>query len=273
LKIIDWNIAHRDEPWYILSESDADLALLQEAGPPPEDIAVKFDIDPSPWRTAGAGVNRPWRTAVVRLKKSIGIEWIVPKPISVALRDDLPISREGTLAAAIVTPAKGEPVIVVSMYAVWEKPHKITKSGWIYADGSAHRVISDLSALVGQQSRHRIIAAGDLNVLYGYGEHGNDYWASRYNSIFMRMKSIGLTFIGPQTPNGRQAEPWPEELPMNSSNVPTYHTNRQTPATATRQLDFVFASDGLVDHVKVSAMNEPENWGPSDHCQIEIDVT
>ena len=66
----------------------------------------------------------------------------------------------------------------------------------------------------------------------------------------MRMKAIGLTFIGPQTPNGHQADPWPKELPIISSNVPTYHTNRQNPATATQQLDFVFASDGLAGHVK-----------------------
>jgi exonuclease III len=54
--------------------------------------------------------------------------------------------------------------------------------------------------------------------------------------------------------------------------VPTFHHNRQTPATATRQLDFVFASQSLADSVSVRALNEPDEWGPSDHCRVVIDV-
>ena len=79
--------------------------------------------------------------------------------------------------------------------------------------------------------------------------------------------------VGPQTPNGRQAQPWPDELPCGSVNVPTYHTRRNAPATATRQLDFVFASESIADHVSARALNEIDEWGPSDHCQIEIVVS
>lgn len=67
VKLISWNIAHREDAWRQLSDSDADIALLQEAAEPPTDIAGKFDINPAPWCTAGAGLNRPWRTAIVRL--------------------------------------------------------------------------------------------------------------------------------------------------------------------------------------------------------------
>ena len=38
LKIVSWNIARRAEPWRVLLESDADIALLQKAAPPPNDI-------------------------------------------------------------------------------------------------------------------------------------------------------------------------------------------------------------------------------------------
>ena len=65
------------------------------------------------------------------------------------------------------------------------------------------------------------------------------------------MEALGLSFVGPQTSGARQADPWPEELPPDSKNVPTYHSNRQTPATATRQLDFVFASEGLANSFRV----------------------
>jgi endonuclease/exonuclease/phosphatase family metal-dependent hydrolase len=272
VKLIAWNIARRDEAWRYLLDTDADIALLSEAAAPPADVARRVDVDPVPWRTAGAGLNRPWRAAVVRLSKRVEVQWLEPKPVLDAVPGDLAVSRPGTLAAAIVTPGVGEPFVVASMYGAWEKPHATTGSGWIYADGSVHRLISDLSALVGQQAGHSILAAGDLNILYGYGENGSPYWASRYATVFARMAALGLSFIGPQAPAGRRAEPWPDELPVESANVPTYHTSHQTPATATRQLDFVFASAGLAKRVRVSARNEPDHWGPSDHCRVEIEV-
>ena len=135
-----------------------------------------------------------------------------------------------------------------------------------------HRLISDLSVFASKQSRQNIIVAGDLNVLYGYGEYGDVYWAGRYETVFSRMAALGLSFVGPQAPDGRRAEPWPDALPRNSNNVPTYHTKSQTPATCTRQLDFVFASQGLADRVRVSALNKPDQWGPSDHCRVEIQI-
>lgn len=272
VKLITWNIARRDEAWRYLLETDADIALLQEAAAPPTDVAGRLDVDPAPWRTAGAGMNRPWRAAVARLSRRVGVQWLEPKVVADALPGELAVSRLGTLAAAIVTPSAGDPFVAVSMYAPWERPHATTGSGWIYADGSVHRLISDLSALVGQQAGHRIIAAGDLNILHGYGEAGSGYWASRYATVFARMTALGLSFVGPQAPAGRRAEPWPEELPMGSDNVPTYHASHQTPATATRQLDFVFASTGLAERIRVCALNEIDHWGPSDHCRVEIEV-
>jgi len=142
----------------------------------------------------------------------------------------------------------------------------------IYPDGSVHRVISDLSSLIGRETGHRLLAAGDLNILYGYGEHGSGYWGSPLCHCVSRMSALGLVFVGPQAPGGRRADPWPDELPRSSNNVPTYHTARQAPAGATRQLDFVFASSGLAPGVRVTALNEPDRWGPSDHCRVVIEV-
>jgi hypothetical protein len=130
-----------------------------------------------------------------------------------------------------------------------------------------------LSVFVREQPDHNILVAGDLNVLYGHGEAGNEYWASRYATVFIRMVALGLSFLGPQAPAGRSADPWPDELPRSSKNVPTYYSSRQSPATCTRQLDFVFASMRLANRVRVTALNSLEQWGPSDHCRVEIEVT
>jgi len=272
LKIIAWNLAHREESWRFLVGTGADIALVQEAATPPPEVAQRIGVDSAPWKTAGAGCYRPWRTAVVKLSDRVDVEWLEAKAIPDAQPCELAVSRPGTLAVAILTPPTGEPMLVASMYAPWEKSHAKIRSSEIYADASVHRVISDLSTVIPPKHEHRIIAAGDLNILYGYGEDGNAFWASRYETVFQRMAALGLPFVGPQAPQGRQAEPWPKELPRSSNNVPTYHTSHQTPASATRQLDFVFASNVLIDRVRVSALNEPDQWGPSDHCRVSITV-
>jgi len=93
LKIISWNIAHRDEAWHSLTDTDADVALLQEAAAPPADIAHRFEVDSAPWMTAGAGVKRSWRTAIVRLSTSVKVQWFEAKPVGDALPGELAVSR------------------------------------------------------------------------------------------------------------------------------------------------------------------------------------
>lgn len=273
LKILSWNIAHRTKPWRELLASNADVALLQEAKPPPPDIADKVGVDRAPWKIEAKGFNCPWRAAVVSLSKRVKVDFIDALPLAEAPGRSLGVSRPGTLAAADITdPDTHEQFTLVSLYGFWESPRSKAKRAWIYADASVHRLISDLSVFIASETKHRIIAAGDLNILHGYGEKGNEYWAKRYATVFDRMSALGLEFVGPQYPNGSKAKPRPAELPAESANVPTYHTARQGPAGATRQLDFVFASRELAPRVSVCALNRPEEWGPSDHCRIAIDV-
>jgi endonuclease/exonuclease/phosphatase family metal-dependent hydrolase len=270
MKIIAWNIAQRPAAWRCLANSDADVALLQEATDPPADLKAKIGCDTQPWQCAGGSPK--WRAAVVKLSNRAEVQWLDAKPLAEAQGGELGISRPGTLAAAVVAPPQGEPFIAVSVYGQWEVPHGLTRSKFIYADASVHRLISDLSVFLAKKPKQGILIAGDLNILCGYGEASDPYWASRYATVFDRMAALGLSFVGPQAPGGRQAEPWPDELPRMSKNVPTYHSRAQTPATCTRQLDFVFASDSLAGRLRVRALNDPDQWGPSDHCRVEIEV-
>jgi len=52
----------------------------------------------------------------------------------------------------------------------------------------------------------------------------------------------------------------------------TYHTSTQGTPGATRQLDFVFASEELQNAVHTRALNDPMEWSSSDHCRAVIDV-
>jgi hypothetical protein len=187
-------------------------------------------------------------------------------------QDDLGVSLPGTLAACELIQESGERITVASIYGAWTSPVPWKKGGWIYADASVHRLISDLSALVASQRGHRIIVAGDLNILHGHGDHGSDYWRARYQTVFDRMAAIGLPFVGPQHPNGELCASWPAELPRDSRNVPTFRTAKADPSSATRQLDFVFASLDLAGRIRVRARNAAAEWGPSDHCRLDIEV-
>ncbi|MCY4653448.1 MAG: hypothetical protein OXC95_09825 [Dehalococcoidia bacterium] len=261
LKIISWNIARRHTAWRCLPDSDADIALLQEAGMPPDDVAARIDVAPVLFLDENG--HRISRSAIAKLSDRARIEWLTPTPLNRPDAGDFVVSHPNSISAAIVTPPKGEPFTVVSFAAEYESPYR---SSWNITDASLHRIISDLSLFIGRQRGHRVIAAGDLSVYHGYGEDTSGYWKGRYATVFDRMAAIGMPFAGPQHPNGRQTDPWPEWLSRDSLNVPTYRHSSGTE----HQLDFVFASESMADSVQVSALNYPDDWGPSDHCRIEI---
>lgn len=227
VKILSWNIGRRADAWQHLLDSDVDVGLLQEAKPPPLELAKHIEVDPATWYTAGSSANRPWRTAVANLSDRVQLQPWLLAPITDASLGQLAVSRPGTLAVADMTlPSTGEVVTLVSVYGAWENPIPSVGSSWIYADASVHRLISDLSVLIGRQRGHKIIVAGDLNVLYGYGEGGSRYWRVRYDTIFSRMEALGLPLVGPSLPEGgRPPVPWPSELPPSSTTVPTFRTS------------------------------------------------
>ena len=213
----------------------------------------------------------------MKLSDRVEVEWFKQVgQISEVAEDEVAVSGIGTIAAARVTPHGGPPFIVVSMYAQWIKPHPSTNSKWRvgYSDGSAHRIISDLSAFIGDTDpgTHRILAAGDLNMFYGATHDNPLSLTDRERTVFERMDALGLEFLGPQSPDGRQANPTPQGLPEGTKNVPTYYTTTRSPETAENQLDYAFASRGFHKEVTVEAMNSPEEWGSSDHCRLLIEV-
>ena len=94
----------------------------------------------------------------------------------------------------------------------------------------------------------------------------------RERSVWARFEALGLEFLGPQAPNGRQATTSPPDVPADTSNVPTHALKGQSPEAANRQLDYAFASRGFHEKVSVRALNSVEEWGSSDHCRLLIQV-
>ena len=285
--VVSWNIAKRHEPWRQLVGMDADVALLQEAGRPPDDVTDRIEM--GPWEHWDSHYwNSRWYEGrwenlfdrwpmIVKLSDRVDVEWFKQvSPIALAADDEFPVSGIGTVAAARVSPPDTLPFIVVSMYARWIRPHPSAKSTWRvgYPDGSAHRIISDLSAFIGDvdPSTHRILAAGDLNTIYGMKDGAMGWTTARDYGIWHRMSGLGLEYLGPEHPNGRQAHPTPDFMKADTANVVTYYTVGNSPATADRQLDYVFASRGFHESLDVRALNGIEEWGASDHCRVLIEV-
>lgn len=270
LSLLSWNLAGRDLLDQVAAEP-VDVALLQEVPRPAS--TPPFELYPDsvdqPWLTVGWKTRR-WRTAIARNSERVELRPIPTGPLDGPDRSLLAVSRPGTLTAAEVIVDGRSVLTVVSWYATWEHPPG--SDHLLGADGSAHRLLSDVAALIDQQRGPRLLIAGDLNLLYGYGERGSRYWADRYATVFDRAAAMGLQMVGPQHPNGREADPWPAELPEDSRNVPTFHTRQQGASGATRQLDFVFASDRIASQTSVRARNVIDEWGPSDHCRIDIHI-
>ena len=211
----------------------------------------------------------------------VDVEWFKQVgPIGWPEQDEIAVSGIGTITAARIAPRDGstDPFIAISMYGRWIGSHPSVKTTWRfgYADASVHRITSDLSTFIGHENSqtHRILAAGDLNILHGYGDGGRPpYWDARYRSVFERMAAIGMEFVGPQAPDGRQAETLATHEPEDSRNVVTFYLPGRNPTTASNnQLDYVFASRGFHESVNVRAMNGVEEWGASDHCRLLIEV-
>ena len=285
-KLVSWNIAKRRNAWRELCKMDVDVALLQEAGNVPSDVSEAVDDgpranwDPQVWNADygdrwSTGLSERWYK-IVKLSNRVEVErFKQASPISMPSKDEVAVSGIGTIAVARIIPQDGQPFIAVSMWARWMLPHESVNSNRRIGmpDVSAHRIISDISGFVGDYdpSTHRIVVAGDFNIVYNLGSPG--WEGSRDHSVWSRMDALGLEFLGPSYPNGRRAAKERATLAPSSLNVPTYYTTyEKTPEAASQQLDYAFASRGFHKDIRVRAMNEVDEWGPSDHCRLLIEV-
>lgn len=288
---VSWNMdggnRHgQDETWRVVQETGADIALLQDVGEPLPGIADAVALGPTSWD--GPVRQRP--PMIVKLSDRVEVEWFTPVAAEMSKigASEIAVSDRRTIAAARVTSDDGASFIAVSMYARNVRKHPLARGSIsVYPDASMHRIISDLSAFTATLDRsgvdpvrHRVLAAGDLNTFYGLTSDGGREGARRNRIIWDRMAALDLEFLGPQYPNGRLSAESPKGVPASTRNVPTHYDrdgaasgmNVKTPLDAQRQLDYVFASRGFHESIRTRALNGVEEWGPSDHCRILIEI-
>ena len=80
IRVVSWNIARKRDPWFELAEmarrGEADLALLQEAGDPPQEIADKFRYE----NDASEPTSFDRWPLVMQLSDRVEIEWFRQVP-------------------------------------------------------------------------------------------------------------------------------------------------------------------------------------------------
>lgn len=264
IRLVSWNINRSTQALQDLVSMEADVALLQEvhvggwewlAG-----LGGDVAVTPhSPWEPWPERTYDRW-PLVVQLSNRVRLEWFrYGVPNHWVNADAVEVSGIGTIAMARVVPLVGQedPFIAASMYARWRPPHpSIGDRDWITADAAAHRIISDLSIFTSPRDgrTHRILAAGDMNM--GFANRISP--SGRSMSVRNRFEVLGFEYLGPNGEGG--------------DIVPTFRTRTQTPAEANTQLDHVFASNGLAAQLNVRALNSVDEWGPSDHCRIQMEI-
>ena len=97
-------------------------------------------------------------------------------------------------------------------------------------------------------------------------------WTSEGAASSEEMATVGFELLGPGTRQGERPPPRRANLTPDTRNVPTYRTVKEGPVTASRQLDYVFASRGFHERVRAGALNEVHEWGSIDHCRLVIEV-
>ena len=123
--VVSWNIDTRHKPWHQLIQMNADVALVQEARPPPDDVVRQRDAALPPTENAGPleiGPQESWDShswnsdwwhgrdwpalydrwpMVVRLSDRVDIDWFRQVgPVWQPAKDEVAVSGIGTIAAA-----------------------------------------------------------------------------------------------------------------------------------------------------------------------------
>jgi hypothetical protein len=155
MRIVSWNIARRPDPWRLLSaDPSLDVALLQEATPPPKDVTCSVWPEPysGTWMPM-PGYTQAFRTVVARLSSRVTMWGRRTTELGSSDREALRVSLEGALTVAHVQ-WEGETITCISAYGAWQNmlhdPPR--KKPVIFADGAVHRLISDISGLLTDQT-------------------------------------------------------------------------------------------------------------------------
>ena len=154
------------------------------------------------------------------------------------------ISVADIMASASPNPAIDTPsrlAVAIATFSGSEKIGLVSVESGRESSQSVPEMIREIQQFCGPELRW--IVGGDLTT-----------WWDSETTVFGDMMRLGLPLTGPH--------------------AATFYSPplSQKPSDATLQLDYVFASRPIAHRLTVRALNDPKDWGPSDHCRIVIDL-
>ena len=137
----------------------------------------------------------------------------------------------------------------------------------------AHRAISNLSAYIGHKdpATHQILVAGDFNLIHEATEQNPLALPEWDKGVFALCNRSGSSSWDCNI----RTEGWP--LRHKGAFGRTRRTFRRTTPHTSNQArqqtsSTTYLCRGFHRNVRTHGLNEPEQWGPSDHCRIVIEV-
>jgi endonuclease/exonuclease/phosphatase family metal-dependent hydrolase len=202
VRVVTWNLnratwharrrfqtsdAHSRAAWDVLGSFNADVALLQEATPPPGALGrpptgtQPADMDREAWRSL-PGAARWWCSAIAAW--NVGVQTLSDEDTY----EPLYVSQKGAYAVGLVT-VNDTSVVVASVYALWDY-------GWLqkgakprYAHTSLHRAISDLTPALDTANHHMpVILGGDFNTSSQFPSPHRE----AFRTVHDRLSGLGL---------------------------------------------------------------------------------
>ncbi len=275
MRIVTWNMNHcqrsessRARAWaYLRDGLRADVALVQEAQPPPGLAQCVY----RPIDAANPRYN--WGSAIVVFNPDLELR---ARPRIAASQfprgDEVHDSHPGTTAIADIVDRDGNvQLTAVSLYGQWA----YMPDGEFFAAPTLHRIFSDLSSLLLRADPPRVLLAGDFNATTQVAADGP--WSkleiAEAELTFGRARALGLHDVMEHTRANRASlDPCSCAGPKPCAHVRTYR-NRNRSQSRPTQLDYMFTTPPLLAEVTSCAVvDDAAAWALSDHCPIVVDL-
>lgn len=249
---------HLEAAWGELALLGVDLALVQEAAPPPDGLGNPPDFTvpdrSARWRSL-PGSRRSWCSAVASWEREL-----TPVEHSLEFGEPLHVSHEGSYAVGAVS-WRGAPLTVASIYALWDYAGLTPGERPLYAETSLHRTISDLTPVIDARRRRSVIVGGDFNASTQFSTPHRD----AYRVVHERMRSLGLVNL-----TVRPADEELEDCPCEDE--PCLHV-RTYDIGAPYQNDYIYATPDVAAAARFSREERsPVAEAVSDHFPVVVDI-
>jgi endonuclease/exonuclease/phosphatase family metal-dependent hydrolase len=276
MRIVSWNLnraswsqrrrcltaeEQQRRAWTELAALGADVALIQEAVPPPGNLerppvaTLPAGAVAEDWRSR-PGPRRWWCSAIASWGPVLER---LPEPPD--LSEPLTESHKGAYRIGRVPWGDGH-LVLVSAYALWDYSWLEAGQKPIYSETTMHRILSDITPIIDvEHSNLSVLVAGDFNASTQFPPP----YRAQYRLVLSRLECLGLQNISVSAAG--------EELvDCPCADVPCRHV-RTLEGKKPYQDDYVYASRDVAAATRLVAVERtPGMEAVSDHLPVVVEI-